>query len=47
MLRLVAKGVSIHDDPSPSPLGSSMQVDPEAKGKGLMSELEFKKLRKL
>ena len=42
-----AKGISIQDNPSPSPLGSSVQVAPKAKGKGLMSEPELKKLRKL
>ena len=47
MLRPVAKGISIQDAPSPSPLDSSVQVDPEAKGKGPMSEPELKKLRKL
>ena len=47
VLRLVAKGISIQDDPSLSPSGSSVQIDPEAKGKGPMSEPELKKLRKL
>ena len=47
VLRRVAKGISIQDDPSPSPSGSSVQTDPVSKGKGPMSEPKPKKLRKL
>ena len=47
VLRLVAKGISIQDDPSPSPSGSSVQTNHVSKGKGPMSEPEPKKLKKL
>ena len=47
VLRPVAKGISIQNDPSPSPSGSSVQIDPVSKGKGPMSEPKPKKLRKL